>query len=138
MELKTLWQVDVRQRYTLQTVCLLTHFTEEVRMLVVVMLMTMTVTELVFSAIAAAFDGMYQMVFAKECQGTEHIRFVDGSYPVLQFSQRLRQHRRCQSLHHNYTVGGGLNIMLFEQSDTGCFVHFFLFCVQRYVIFGKK
>lgn len=127
VKFKALWQINLRQRDTLQAISLLAYLAEKMGMLIVVMVMVVTVAELVLRAVATAFDGMHQMVLAEKRQGAEHIRLVDGTDPVLQLSQRLGQHGGCQRLYHYNTVGGGFDVMLFEQSDAVCFVHYYTF-----------
>ena len=121
-----------------ETVGLMTLLTVEVRMLVVVVLMTMTVAELVLGAVAAALDGVYQMVLLEEHQGTEYVRLVDSQDLPLEFCQRLGLHGRGKGLGHHDTVGGGFDAVLLEQSDAGCFVHdgwgYYLILLQRYKI----
>jgi len=127
MQLKAWRQCDLWQFHSLQAVGLLADLTEEVGVLVVVMVMAVAVAEFVLRAVAAALNGMYQMMLAEQGEGTEHIRLVDGRYPALQFRQRLRQHGGGQFPHHHDAVCSGLDTVLFEQSDTSCFVHFRLF-----------
>jgi hypothetical protein len=92
-------------------------------MLIVIVLMIVTMTEFILCAIAATLNGMYQMVLLKKHQGTKHIRLVDCQDLTLQFCQRLWLHRGSQGLCYHNTIGGGFDIVLFEQSNTGCFVH---------------
>ena len=108
------------------------------RVLVIVVVMVVTVAEFVFRSVAAALDGMDQMVLAEKRQGAEYIRLVDGSYSVLQFCQRLRQHGGGQSLHHHNTVGSGFDMVLFEQSDTACFVHSSCFVGKGTIILAEN
>ena len=58
MGLKALGQFYLRHHNAIQTVGLLAYLTEEVGMLVVIMLVAMTVTEFIFRSIATTFDGM--------------------------------------------------------------------------------
>jgi hypothetical protein len=103
-------------------------------MLVVIVLMTMAVAEFIPCAITVALDRMDQVVLTEEVQRTEDVRLVDSADLPFQLSQRLRLHGSCQSLHYHNTVGCGLHIMLFEQSDAGRFVH----SDKCFVIFGYK
>jgi hypothetical protein len=50
-----------------KAVSALTYLAEEVRMLVVVVLLAVTVAEFVFRAVANALDGMYQMILTEQC-----------------------------------------------------------------------
>ena len=68
-----------------KAVSALTYLAEEVRMLVVVVLLAVTVAEFVFRAVAAALDGMHQMMFPEQGESTEDIRLIDGSNPPFQF-----------------------------------------------------
>ena len=69
---------------TVEAVSALTNLAEEVRMLVVVVLLAVTVAEFVFRAVAAALDGMYQMVLTEQGESPEDVRLVDGPYPPFQ------------------------------------------------------
>ena len=69
---------------TVQAVSALTNLAEEVRMLVVVVLLAVTVAEFVFRAVAAALDGMHQMVLPEQGESPEDVRLVDGLYPPFQ------------------------------------------------------
>lgn len=96
--------------------------TMEVWMLVVVVVVPMTVAELVAQAIAI-LDDMHEVLFSEEREGTEDVRLVDGRNLMLQLCQRLWQHGGTEGSHHDNPVGGGLDIMLFKQSDTVFFFH---------------
>jgi hypothetical protein len=101
------------------------------RMLVVVMFVVVTITQLVFRAVAATFYGMYQMLFAKEYQGTENVRLVNRDNPAFQLCQTLWLYARCQGLGHQNTVGRRLYAMHLQKTDTGRFVHnFFIFAYK--------
>ena len=80
-------------------------------MLVIVMIVAVTMAELIFCTIAAALDGVYEVVLAEEDKCPEDVRLVDGHNPSLQ-------------LCHDDAVGGGFDTMLFKKSDAVCFVHF--------------
>ena len=49
-----------------ETVGALTYLTVEMGMLVIIVFLTVTVTEFVFRAVAATLDGMYQMVLTEQ------------------------------------------------------------------------
>ena len=85
MEFKTLRESDLRQFHPLQTIGLLAYLTEEMGVLVIIMVMVVTVAEFVLRTITTALDGMHQMMLAEKREGTEHIRLVDRANPVLQF-----------------------------------------------------
>ena len=53
-------------------------------MLVVVVVVAVTVAELIAYAVAAAFNGVYEMMLTEEREGSEDIRLVDGLDPALQ------------------------------------------------------
>ena len=86
---KSFWQPYLWHFRIVEAVSLLTLFTIEVRMLVIIMFVAVAVAEFIPRAIAVAFNRMDQMVL------------ID---------------------HHN-AVGCGLDMVLFEQFDTGRFVH---------------
>ena len=67
-----------------KAVSALTNLAEEVRMLVVVVLLAVTVAEFVFRAVAAALDDMYQMVLTEQGESPKDIRLVDSLYPPFQ------------------------------------------------------
>ena len=73
------------QLHAVETISLLTHLTIEVGMLVVVVVVAVTVAELIAYAVAAAFNGVYEMMLTEEREGSEDIRLVDGLDPALQF-----------------------------------------------------
>ena len=54
-------------------------------MLVVVVVVAVTVAELIAYAVAAAFNGVYEMMLTEKREGSEDIRLVDGLDPALQF-----------------------------------------------------
>ena len=85
VEFKTLWQRDLWQFHPLQTIGLLAYLTEEMGVLVIIMVVVVTVTEFVLRAITTTLDGMHQMMLAEEGEGAEHVRLVDRANPVLQF-----------------------------------------------------
>jgi hypothetical protein len=116
-------QLYLGHLYPIQAVSLLALLAIKMWVQVVVVVIMVTMAELVAGAVAHAFDGVYQVVLAEECEGTENIGFVDRLYAMLQLGQRLRLDRRSQSLGHNNTVGRGLNAMLFKQSNIVRFVH---------------
>ena len=87
MELKALWQDRLRHVQVVQTVGLLAYLTEEVRVLILVVFMVMTVAEFVASTVAATLDSVDEMVLTEQRQGTEHVRLVDSTYPALYFCQ---------------------------------------------------
>lgn len=90
----------------------MTALTIEMDMLVVVVVMTVvTVAQLVAHAVASVLKDMYQMVFAKEGQCTEDARLVDRKQLSLKFSERQGSAGLSQRLHHEYAVGGGLNVV---------------------------
>ena len=66
MQLEAWRQHDFRQLHSFQAIGLLAYLTEEMGMLVVIMVVAVAVAELVFRAITATFNGMYQMVLAEE------------------------------------------------------------------------
>ena len=81
-------------------------------MLILVVVMVMTVTEFVARAVAAALDGMDEMVFTEEGKGAEDVRLVDGHNPSFQLSQRERLYRSRQGLDDKDTVGRRLDTVL--------------------------
>ena len=87
MHLKTLGQIKRRHLQMVKTVSLLTLLTIEMGMLVVIMLLTMTVTQFISRPVAAAFDSMHQMMLTKKSEGTEHVRLIDRQNPTLQLRQ---------------------------------------------------
>ena len=52
--------------------------------LVVIVVVAVTVAEFIAYAVAAAFNGMYEMVLTEEREGSEDIRLVNGLDPALQ------------------------------------------------------
>ena len=70
-----------------EAVSALTNFAEEVRVLVVVVLLAVTMAEFIFRAVAAALNRMHQMMFPEQGESTEDIRLIDGSNPPFQFCQ---------------------------------------------------
>jgi hypothetical protein len=52
-------------------------------MLILVVIMIMTMAELVAGAVAAALDGMDEVMLTEQRQSPEHIRLVDGHDPAL-------------------------------------------------------
>ena len=118
VHLETWRQHRLRHLQMVEAVGSLAYLTIEVGVLVIVMLLTVTVAEFIFSAVAAAIDGVYQMVFTEQGEGTEDVRLVDSGNATFQLCQRLRQHGTGQCSHHYDTVGSGLNAMLFEQAYT--------------------
>ena len=68
-----------------KAVSALTYLAEEVRMLVIVVLLAVTVAEFIFRAVAAALNRMHQMMFPEQGESTEDIRLIDGSNPPFQF-----------------------------------------------------
>lgn len=123
MQLKAWWQHNLWQFHPFQTIGLLANLTEEMGMLVVVMVVAVAVAKLVFRTVTATLNSVYQMVLAEQGKGTEYVRLIDSRDSALQFRQRLRQHGGCQCPRHHDAVCGGLDTVLFEQSDTGCFIH---------------
>ena len=67
-----------------ETIGLLAHLTVEVGVLVVIVVVAVTVAEFIAYAVAAAFNGMYEMVLTEEREGSEDIRLVNGLDPALQ------------------------------------------------------
>ena len=72
------------QLHAVKAIGLLANLTKEVWVLVVIVVMTVTMTEFIAYAIAATFDGVYEMVLTEEREGSEDIRLVDGLDPALQ------------------------------------------------------
>lgn len=106
-----------------EAVGLVALLTVEVGVLVVVMIMVMTMAEFVFRTIVTAFDGMYEMVLTEEHKTSEDVRLIDGLDPALQFGERLGLHGGCEGPGQHDAVGGGLDAVVLEQCDVGCFVH---------------
>jgi hypothetical protein len=84
MDLEPLRYSRFGQLHAVETIGLLTHLTIEVGMLVVVVVVAVTVAELIAYAVAAAFNGVYEMMLTEEREGSEDIRLVDGLDPALQ------------------------------------------------------
>ena len=101
-----------------EAVSALTYLAEEMRMLVVVVILVVTVAEFVFRAVAAALNGVHKMMFPKQRKSPEDVRFVDGCYPPFQLCQRLRQHGTGQFPDNNDSVRCGLDTVLFKQTYT--------------------
>jgi hypothetical protein len=70
--------------HAVETIGLLAHLTVEVGVLVVIVVVAVTVAEFIAYAVAAAFNGMYEMVLTEEREGSEDIRLVNGLDPALQ------------------------------------------------------
>ena len=70
--------------HAVETIGLLAHLTVEVGVLVVIVFVAVTVAEFIAYAVAAAFNGMYEMVLTEEREGSEDIRLVNGLDPALQ------------------------------------------------------
>ena len=85
--LKALGQLNLRHIGIVETEGLLTSLTEEVRMLVVVVLVVVAVAELITHTLAAALDDMHEVMLAKEGQGTEDVRLVDGQDLIFQLRE---------------------------------------------------
>ena len=71
MKLKARRQGDLRHVHIVQTIRLLAYLTEEMGMLILVVVVVMTVAEFVARPITAALDGMHEMVLTEQRQGTE-------------------------------------------------------------------
>ena len=87
VEFKTLRKSDLRQFHPLQTIGLLAYLTEEMGVLVIIMVMVVTVAEFLFRSVAAALDGMDQMVLAEKrlmsCSSSSLTQFVSSIFSVL-------------------------------------------------------
>ena len=110
----------------LQTVCTATSLTKEVDMQVVIHLLIVTATQLVAYAVAAVFNDVYQMVFAKERQCAEYSRLVNGQDLIFQFCKRQGSARLRQSLDNNDAIGRRLHAMMFQKLNTLLLVHLHL------------
>ena len=53
--------------------------------MVVVVVVAVTMAEFIAYAVAAAFDGVYEVMFTEEREGSEDVRLVNGLDPALQF-----------------------------------------------------
>lgn len=80
-------QLRIWHLQMVEAVSALTNFAEEVRVLVVVVLLAVTMAEFIFRAVAAALNRMHQMMFPEQGESTEDIRLIDGSNPPFQFCQ---------------------------------------------------
>lgn len=101
---KSFWQPYLWHFRIVEAVNLLTLFTIEVRMLVIIMFVAVAVAEFISRAIAVAFNRMNQMVLTEEIQRTEDIRLVDAQNLILQLRQRNRTQGLHQFLQHDNTV----------------------------------
>ena len=72
------------QLHAVTAIGLLANLTKEVWVLVVIVVVAVTVAEFIAYAVAAAFNGMYEMVLTEEREGSEDIRLVNGLDPALQ------------------------------------------------------
>ena len=134
MLLEALGQHHFGHLYPVEAVSLVACLAIEVRVEVLVVLLTMAVAEFVFRAVVAALDGVNQVLFSEEGQCPEHVRLVDGLYSALQFLQRLWLYGTGQCLDHHDAVGSGFDVVLFEQFYACCFVH----PVYDFEVFGDK
>ena len=66
MDLEFWRQGDLGHVHIVQTVGLLTHLTEEVRVLILIVVMVVTVAEFVAGTVTAAFDGVDKVMLPKQ------------------------------------------------------------------------
>ena len=66
MHLEAWWEYRLGHLQMVEAVGTLAYLTVEVGMLVIIVFLTVTVTEFVFRAVAASLDGMYQMMLTEE------------------------------------------------------------------------
>ena len=62
VDLKLRWQSDLGHIHIVQAVGLLTHLTEEVRVLILVVVMVVAVAEFVAGGVATTLDGMDEVL----------------------------------------------------------------------------
>ena len=76
--MEALRQLHLRHVGIVKTERLLTLFTVEMRMLVVIVLMVVTVAQFIAHTLAAALYHMDEVVFLEEREGSENVRLVDA------------------------------------------------------------
>ena len=113
--LKALGQLNLRHIGIVETERLLTSLTEEVRMLVVVVLVVVAVAELIAHTLAAALDDMHEVMLAEEGQGTEDVRLVDGQDLIFQLRQGDGMQGLHQFLEYHNTVCRRLDTVFLQQ-----------------------
>lgn len=87
----------------------------EVNVQVVIGVVVMALAQLVAHTFAFAFDGMYKMVRAKECQRSGYTRLVDGLYSLFQFHQRQWATSGCQGACNKNAVDSWLDTMTLKE-----------------------
>jgi hypothetical protein len=102
----------------MQAVGLMTLFTKEVNMLIIVLLRVMAVAPLILSSSINALYGMNQMILPEKHERTENIRLIDRQNPILQFRHGKGALPFRKSLHDKDTIGSRTNAMGFQQFNT--------------------
>ena len=106
-----------------EAIGLLTLFTEEMRMDILIMVVILAMAEFIAHSLTAPFNDMHEMVLTEECQCTEDIRLVDGQNLRFQLCERHRAQACGQCPHHDDAVRRRLDTVFLQQLCTISLVH---------------
>jgi len=101
----------------------MTTLAEKVDVQIVIIVGAVAMAQFILQPSFAIFDGMHQMMLAKEHKTTENAALVYGENAMLQVGGGCGMTLRSQSLEHNNTVARRLDAMLLKQLYAGRLIH---------------
>lgn len=131
MELETVRNADFRQGDIVQADGASALLTEEMNVFVIIELLVVALTQLVLHATVATLNGMHQVMFPEERQGTEDTRLVKRKNGVFQFFHGYGSLRIIERLGNDDTVGSWFDAVGFKQ------LYIFV-CGHVLLIFGQR
>ena len=138
MEQKTIGHADLWQGDVVQTNGTATLLAEEMHMLIIIKFLVMAQAQFVLHAAVAALNGMYQVLFLEECQGTEDAGLVEGKDGILQVFHGHWALCIMERLGDDDSIGGGFDAVGFEQLYILVCCHVLLFLFAKVVILSEK
>jgi len=114
----TIGKVHLWDMQFMQAISFVTLLTEEMDVLIIVLLTVMAIAPFILGTPINTLYGMDQMVFPEKHECTENIGLIDGQNPVLQFGHGQRTFPCRECLHDEYTIGSGTNAMSLQQFNT--------------------
>ena len=126
--IEPLRQLETRNANILHAERTMARFAIKMNMAIVMVAFPIFLAQLIVQHSSAILERMHRIVFQKERESAEDARLIHRYHLLLQVFETQRILLICQSLHHQYTVGGGLNALRLQfMNNLLCFHFSFLF-----------
>ena len=126
--IEPLRQLETRNMNILHAERTMARFAIKMNMAIVMVTFPILLAQLIVQHSSAILERMHRIVFKKERESAENARLIHRYHLLLQVLETQRILLICQSLHHQYTVGGGLNALRLQfMNNLLCFHFSFLF-----------